>query len=44
MIKIEKNMAYKVLYIEDLKNFGSIKSELEKDGVFEVDVWNPRSL
>lgn len=33
-----------MLYIEDLKNFGSIKSELEKDGVFEVDVWNPRSL
>lgn len=37
-------MAYKILYIEDLDNYGSIKSELEKNGTFEVEVWNPNSI
>jgi len=37
-------MAYKILYIEDEKNYGSIISELEKDGEFQVEVWSPENL
>lgn len=36
-------MAYNILYIEDDIN-GSVKSELEQNGQFDVEVWNPNSI
>lgn len=37
-------MVYNILYIEDDTNYGSMVSEIEKDGEFSVEVWSPNSL